>query len=241
MQSPEINPISIKMEQATKLFDDHLNDAIRIARSYSRKNRDIFSDNLDLVNHAIIGLIGAINRYNPRLSKNFRSYARIRVRGAVLDRLRAIDPLSRTERRMLIAMNKAETRLTKLLGRAPTTDEIAIELSVTPDKLRNCRSQATPPTVSLQQGDLIAGRVHDTFNLSGSDPLASIMNAQNLAILKNGVATLSEKQRMCIELSFYENLPLTRIAELLGLTLSRVSQIRNEALAKLGGYLRKFQ
>jgi RNA polymerase sigma factor for flagellar operon FliA len=245
-QDQLIKPLFIKSSDAQKLIDSHLDLVKRVVRGFLR-NHSTPLEEIELTNAALLGLVDAINRFDPKLGDHFSSYARIRIRGALLDRVRQEDPLTRSRRNFVRQLDQVTRRLELTLQRSPEHSELAAEMKISLQRFEQLIGEIDQPIVNLEDLDgkveeqLQGGKVSDVLDFGENDPLVRLLNVENSILIETTLEELSPKQRLCIRLSFYENLPLTRIAELLEVSVSRVSQIRTEALGLMRRYLQQFQ
>ncbi|MCA9483492.1 MAG: FliA/WhiG family RNA polymerase sigma factor [Nitrospina sp.] len=199
----------------------------------------------DLISVGVLGLIDAIEKYDPTRGAKFKTYAEFRVRGSILDELRSLDWVPRSVRQKASEMDQASQRLTGKLGRPPEDEELAEELGVSLDDffttLNDTRSM---PMLSLddlgiskdsgeQQSllDCLAGK-------SEADPQMQLRLTELKQIIAKAIDTLPEKERLMISLYYYEELTMKEIGEVLGITESRVSQIHSKAVFRLRTKLR---
>jgi len=197
----------------------------------------------DLMNVGVIGLIQAVDRYDPRRDNKFMTYAIFRIKGAVLSELRSRDFLSRSSRRKLREMEHACQRLEQRLGREPEDDEIAAELRVDLDDLHRTKQMSSISFVSFEE-----------LGVSSKDEKEKLMNylinhdedalsQTRLKELKSGLARaieqLPEKERLVISLYYLDELTMKETGEVLNITESRVSQIHSQAIVRLRNKLRK--
>lgn len=244
IQNELLSPTHIDRDKATELIERHVVLARRVVGSFIKANPDGL-DPTELFNVAMLGLISAINRYDPAKGDNFESYARIRIRGALLDRIREEDSLSRGKRNFKIALEQAIDRLSCKLTRVPSHEEICGEMQISLDRFEQLLGEIEHKDINLedanakQELDLIGGKVSEVLDFEDRDPLLKLLQIENSVIIEDSLKRLNPKQRLCIRLSFYEDLPLTKIASLLEVSVSRVSQIRTESLALLKMDLQK--
>jgi len=245
-QGQLINPLFIKSSEVQSLIDSHLSLVKRVVRGFLR-NHSTPLEEIELTNAALLGLVDAINRFDPRVGDHFSSYARIRIRGALLDRVRQEDPLTRSRRNFVRQLDRVTRRLELTLQRSPQHEELATEMKISLQRFEQLLGEIGQPVVNIQDLDkkaeeqLEGGKISDILDFGDNDPLVRLLNVENAILIETTLEQLNPKQRLCIRLSFYENLPLTRIAELLEVSVSRVSQIRTEALGLMKRYLQQFQ
>lgn len=244
-QNELLCPLHIKREQAIELVDKHINLARRVVNSFIKSNQ-LRLDPTELLNVAILGLITAINRFDPGRGDNFESYARIRIRGALLDRAREEDNLSRGKRSFKNSLEHTIDKLSYKLARKPTHEELSLDMGIPLERFEQLLGEISQKDLNLEEAnlnleqDLSGGKVSQILDFEDRDPLLKLLQIENSCIIENSLKKLNPKQRLCIRLSFYEDMPLTKIASLLEVSVSRVSQIRTEALALLKMDLQQF-
>lgn len=191
----------------------------------------------ELVNIGFLGLIDALERYDASRGVPFRAFAELRVRGAMMDALRASDWTPRAVRRAGARIDAARTRLAAKTGRDPRREELAAELGVSPDAYDRLRTSSLVRRVSSL--DAPASDDGDETPLServageGVSVLDRWLDAERDAWLAGAIAALPERERTVI-VSYYERgMSLRQIGERLGVTESRICQIHGQALKKL--------
>jgi RNA polymerase sigma factor FliA len=185
----------------------------------------------DLVGAGREGLVSAIARFDPARDEGFEAYAECRIRGAMLDELRASDPLSRDQRAHAQRIAASTRTLGARLGRAPAADEIAADLGISLDTYWEwLAAGATGLTCELDVDDDPATRVHDPQVEPADECLA---RAELKAAINRAAETLSERSRQFLRLHYVEGRTLRQIGELYGVSESRVSQIMTEAVAHI--------
>jgi len=203
----------------------------RIAcRMAKRLPRSVSID--DLISAGNLGLAQALAAFDPEHRESWEAYATKRVRGAMLDELRALDPLSRQQRRTVGRIDQASRRLASELGRWPEPEEISEALQLTNDSYHKAVAYAqTRVSESIDSVGSIPAPpgVHDHHD----DPWSAesdAMRRQEAARVARAVDDLPERLRSVIGFYFQEGLTLREISEILGVTEPRVHQLRNEAL-----------
>ena len=196
----------------------------------------------DLVQSGVFGLLEAIDRFDPDRCSRFESYAVPRIRGAVLDELRAQDWVPRTVR---LRFREAERVRAELAGdavelllllavrlrRTATEREVADALGLPPSELG---SAAAAPVLSVEQlraGS--GGTVLDTLAYAGPDPAAAHQEQETRRLLWCAVAQLGDRDRLVLRLYYLEDRTLAEIGRMLGVTESRVSQLHGRLVARL--------
>lgn len=184
----------------------------------------------DLVSAGLVALVQAARAYQPETGVPFGAYARTRVRGAVLDELRCADWAPRGVRSRLRAVARAEEALTAQLGRAPEMGEVAAVLGTSTAEVVSARADLVR---SVQSLDAYDGLLEDQLRDPGSTPEDNLLHTERLEVLRAAVECLPDRLRTVITGIFLEDRPLADIAKDLGVTESRVSQLRAEAMQLL--------
>jgi RNA polymerase sigma factor for flagellar operon FliA len=190
----------------------------------------------DLVQCGVFGLIDAVERFDPERSPRFESYAVARIRGAILDELRAQDWVPRSVRGRVRELERAQERLESRLQRAATDAELAEELGLPVQEVRAFGRQVQ--LVSVEALDESSGGVSELFaDDAALDPMAVVQAAETLRQLAIAVAQLEERDRDVVRLYYLENRTLAEIGRLLGVTESRVCQLHTRLVGRLRGRL----
>jgi len=202
-------------------------------------------DEGDLVSYGLLGLMGAIERYDPERDVKFETYAIARIKGQIIDELRAMDWVPRSVRSRARDIERAIAELEARLGRAPSDEEIAGKLGISPDELEESLSEIARSsiaaldelwTVSGSGGDQIA--LIDTIeDESAPDPQSSLSQTEMREAMADAIARLPEREKLVVTLYYYEELTLREIGEVLGVTESRVSQLHTKAILRLRAHL----
>lgn len=195
----------------------------------------------DLIGSGVFGLIKAVETFDLSLGFKFETFATHKIRGAILDELRAQDWVPRSIRTKSKNLQSTYARLEQDLGRIPYDDEVADELGVTMSEFESLLTEVAPTTiVSLEEqlpsrgGDAKSLTLIDTIgDPSGADPLKELGYQEVKRILKETIGDLPEKEKLVVALYHYEELTLREIGQVLGITESRVSQIHSKAMIKL--------
>jgi RNA polymerase sigma factor for flagellar operon FliA len=184
----------------------------------------------DLVSAGMAGLAQAAMSYDPTTGVPFNRYASTRIKGAVLDELRSMDWASRGARsrgRELAAEEEAQTRR---LGRTPTSLELAAALGVELAELDRRREESERALLSLEAFD---SSLADSVVDAAPDPQEHLVHSEQIGYLRSALASLPERLRIVAVGVYLEQRPMTELAEELGVTESRVSQLRSEAVSML--------
>ena len=200
----------------------------------------------DLVNSGILGLIDAIEKFDPSKEVRFKTYAEIRIKGAILDELRAMDWILRSIRKVINKLVDAYHELEQQLGRPAEDEEIAELLGLKMEEFyRLIKQSAGVPLISL---DVLVD--HDEKRRSILNCLVDPKSANAFGVLgltevKDAVAKaiddLPEKERQVISLYYYDELTMKEIGKVLDLTESRVSQIHTRAILRLRVRIRNIE
>ncbi|WP_344426643.1 FliA/WhiG family RNA polymerase sigma factor [Amycolatopsis minnesotensis] len=192
----------------------------------------------DLVQSGIFGLVDAIEKFDPERGLRFETYAMQRIRGAILDDLRSQDWVPRVVRSRAREAERALERLGARLHRTPTDAELAAELEISLDDLRDLYGQLQLTSVVALE-DLVAvgkesGSLVDTLpDDDAVDPVAALVDQDNRRQLAEAIAQLTERDRIVVSLYYFESLTLAEIGKVLGVTESRVSQLHTRAVLRL--------
>jgi RNA polymerase sigma factor FliA len=179
----------------------------------------------DLVSDGVLGLMDAIERFEPARGLSFQTFAVPRIRGAIIDGMRSMDFVPRSVRDKLRAVQRAQVLLEERLGRVPEDAEVAREVGIPVQQLRDLSRQANSNHASLDDFDL-------------ADELSSAADHQveqgdvNASLMRV-VDQLAERDQVIIALYYFEGLTLAEIGQVLGVTESRVSQVHRRATTTL--------
>ena len=198
----------------------------------------------DLINSGIIGLIDALKKFDASLKIKFKTYAEFRIKGAILDELRALDWVPRSTRQKASRLEKAYSELEQRLGRSASDAEVIEHLEIEPAEFDQLVREARG--VALISLDELRPDNDDTFErnlleyLADPDhltPAESLNLDQIYRIVAETIDQLPEKERLVISLYYYEELTMKEIGEIMSITESRVSQIHTKAILRLRGRL----
>jgi RNA polymerase sigma factor for flagellar operon FliA len=195
----------------------------------------------DLISYGLTGLISAIERFDLSREIKFETYAITRIRGAIIDELRTLDWVPRSVRARARDIERANMRLEAKLQRAPTDEEMAVELDMTTSEFQDALLQISHSTivaldelwnVSDSSGDQVS--LLDTLpDRDAPDPQTLVDQGELRDRIADAIAALPEREKLVIALYYYENLTLREIGEVLGVTESRVSQLHTKAVLRL--------
>jgi RNA polymerase sigma factor for flagellar operon FliA len=204
-------------------------------------------DSDDVLSAGTVGLLHAIDRFDPDQGVRFETYALQRIRGAIIDTIRSLSPLSRGAGRRAKLLDETTAALAQRLGRAPTREEIATELGVDLQELGRMLLESAHVIVSLDGaggGDdesevqSLRDLLHDA-DQAGTDEL--VEENELVERLSAAIESLPPRDRLVLNLYYHEELTLKEISKVIEVSESRVSQIHTAAVMKLRGLLRTGQ
>jgi RNA polymerase sigma factor for flagellar operon FliA len=192
----------------------------------------------DLVHAGVLGLLEAYATFDSTRNAQFKTFARFRIRGAILDSLREMDWGSRGMRRKGRELADARAALEARLGRKPELHEIAKEMQLSLGQLEQAMAELDRLRILGQSSAPASdsGEVHDLIESAPSlddSPFVLYQKAEQRQQLARAIAALSEREQLLLSLYYREELTMKEVAEILGIALSRVSQIHQVTLSKL--------
>jgi len=193
----------------------------------------------DLVGHAVVGLINALERFDPERNVKFETYALTRIRGEVIDIIRSLDWTPRSVRRNETLLRDAYARTEINKGRPPTDMEVAEQLGVKMNELEKMLADVGQSAVLSLDEILSSGvDISNTYlDNEFADPADKAQTKEQQRILAQAIDELPERERLVVSLYYFENLTQKEIAAVLEVTESRVCQIHTKAVLKLAGKL----
>ena len=201
-------------------------------------------DTEDLVQVGIVGLIQAIERFDPTRDNKFTTYAAFPIRGAILSELRSRDFLSRSNRRKIRELEKTYLKLERKLGRQVEDEEVALAMDVSLDQYYRIKQMSSISFISLEEiGYSSKSEKERMMRHLAQDENTDVLALAGLKELKNGITEaieeLPEKEKLVISLYYNDELTMKETGEVLGITESRVSQLHSQAIIHLRAKLRK--
>ena len=194
----------------------------------------------DLVSYGIFGLIDAIDKFDYEKGIKFETYASLRIRGSIIDSIRKMDWIPRDLRQKSKMLEVAFEELTASLNREPTDEELAVKLSISLKELHSLFSKTS--LVNLISLDEYSDQNHEINLFSNIEtPEAALNKAGVKEILAEAIESLQENEKKIVALYYFEELTLKEIGEILGVSISRVSQIHSKTMLKLRAKLGKYQ
>jgi RNA polymerase sigma factor for flagellar operon FliA len=195
----------------------------------------------DLVSYGLLGLIGAIERFDPERDIKFETYAIARIKGSIIDELRSMDWVPRSVRARARDIERAIADLESRLTRAPTDEEIAAKLGITEEEFQDSLLEISRSSIAAldelwaspgSSGDAVA--LIDTIeDPTAAEPQSAMAHTELREALGEAISRLPEREKLVVTLYYYEELTLREIGEVLGVTESRVSQLHTKAILRL--------
>ncbi len=243
---PSANIASLGDEEANKLILEYSPLVKYVAHRLAvRLPPSIELD--DLISAGVIGLIDAIEKFDPSRETQFKTYAEIRIRGAMLDELRALDWVPRSVRQKATVVSAAYADVEQKLGRPADDGEVAKEMGMEIGEFHDfLRKSAGQSILSIEDlgGFNNNGEKRDLMEVIAgtreTDPEAIARLSEIKSIIADAIDMLPEKERLLISLYYHEELTMKEIGEVLDITESRVSQIHSSCVMRLRSKLRNF-
>jgi RNA polymerase sigma factor for flagellar operon FliA len=195
----------------------------------------------DLISYGLLGLIGAIERFEPEREIKFETFAVARIKGSIIDELRSLDWVPRSVRAKAREIEGAHSKLERELGRTPTDEEVASALGMSMNDFQDSLLQISNSSlVALDELWAVSDASGDQVSLldtmkdpSAVDPARELGVSELKDRLAHAISRLPEREKLVVALYYYENLTLREIGEVLGVTESRVSQLHTKAVLRL--------
>ena len=204
-------------------------------------------DHDDLYSAGLIGLLQALRNYNPACGNSFETYARVRVRGAMLDELRRMDWVPRTIHEKARKIKACMIELEQKLGETPTEAQMAKAMELSPTEYAELLDEVRPAAFvcldavsSSEEGD--SGPLYEVIaDLTGESPVDKVSNNELKQVIFERLKELPEMQRKVLALYYLEDMHLREIAEVFGLTESRICQIHSQAILAIRAFVQRFE
>lgn len=197
----------------------------------------------DLLSAGIMGLIGALERFNPEQGVKFETFVLPRIKGAILDELRTLDWAPRSLRSKARLLERASEKLEKELGRAATGQEIARALDMKIEDYGGVLTELSKASLlsldgsRVEEGEQVTSMYDLLENPQSDNPHRSVETTEMKGLLVQAIEQLNEQEKIVMALYYYEELTLKEIGQVLNITESRVSQIHSKAIGNLKGVL----
>jgi RNA polymerase sigma factor for flagellar operon FliA len=204
-------------------------------------------DHDDLYSAGLVGLLQAMRNFDPACGTSFETYARVRVRGAMLDELRRMDWVPRTVHEKARKVKDMMSQLEQQMGQAPTEAQMANALGISPKEYEALLNEVRPAAFvcldaagATDESD--GGALHEVIaDLTEESPVEKVSQNELKALIFARLKELPEMQRKVLALYYIEDMHLREIAEVFGLTESRISQIHSQAILSIRAYLQRFE
>lgn len=199
----------------------------------------------DLASYGMFGLIDALGKFELERGLKFETYAIPRIKGAIIDELRAMDWVPRSVRSKAREIDKATADLEADLKRQPTDEEVAERLGMTPQEHHDVVAQVSfvsvlaldeMVSVGADRGDTVS--LVETLADRASNPSEGMESSETRAMLAAAINELTEREKIVLTLYYFEGLTLSEIGEILGVTESRICQIHTKSVGTLREHLR---
>ena len=194
----------------------------------------------DISSYGIEGLIDAIEKYTPKMGARFETYALVRIRGNIIDKVRSQDFLPRSVRRKIRDVKEAQDELKKQFGRAATNSEIANYLGIEKEKVEQLLADDTTITSIYDKKGASDGDIEIIDTIEDSHTLAPHEQLEEKDVkkeLEGALKRLPERERTIMVLYYHENMTLKEIGDAINVSESRVSQLHAQAIMKLKNLL----
>jgi RNA polymerase sigma factor FliA len=225
---------------ASPLSEEALKEHLPMVRFLALRIRERLPQQVemeDLISAGIVGLMDAMQKFDPKKKVQFRTYAQFRVRGAMLDSLRALDWGPRDLRRKARAIEEAIRSLSASLGKAPTESEVAKELGLELHVYQQLLGELSGlELASLNETPNDDAGVEALALIPAGpedDPFVQCQSSEMRRLLADAIANLPERERMVLTLYYYEELTMREVGAVMGVVESRVSQLHSSAMVKL--------
>jgi RNA polymerase sigma factor for flagellar operon FliA len=200
----------------------------------------------DLASAGVMGLLDAIEKFNPAKGASFKTYAGYRVRGAILDEIRALDWVPRSVRDKASELEEAYSRLEQRTGEPPTETAIAEEMGISIDELQiRLTEVSTTSMLALEElcqdkedEDALRDYIADPNGVSFDERL---IYEETRDLLASAIDALSKQEKLVVTLYYYEEITMKEVGQVLGVSESRVCQIHSSAILRLRNSMRKLQ
>lgn len=201
----------------------------------------------DLISSGMIGLLDAIQKFDPRKNIHFKTYAEFRIKGSILDELRSLDWIPRSVRKKTTIVDKAYAELQKVLGRPAEAEEVAESLSLSLEEFHHLLDETKGVSVldidSIWKNlpDFSDDELYEILKDEDSrDPFISVYFSELREVMMQAIEFLPDKEKLLISLYYYEELTMKEIGKVMGYTESRISQMHTQAIYRLRSKLNEY-
>jgi len=200
----------------------------------------------DLHNTGVIGLMDAIEKYDPDKNCKFKTYAEFRIKGAILDQLRSLDWVPRSVRQKGRRLERAYGEVEQRLGRSASEEEVADSLGLQLEKFHELLNQVRGVSLvnleelrgSNSEGDRTGSYADIVEDVHSENPFSALKQQETRGVIADTIGSLPDKERLVLTLYYYEDLNMKEIGSILGITESRVCQIHTKAVGRLRSKLK---
>jgi len=232
-------------KERNEIIEKYIPKIKYIVNSIKQENLPPIVTEEDLFQTGVMGLIDAINKYDPSKGVKLSTYAEIRIRGHIIDSLRKLDFVPRNIRKMSREIETAIIELEQKLGREASTEEIAEYLGMSVDEYMKYAEKVLNSSLISIETNVGNSEDNDTklwqvIAINDDTPDKYVERKQLKKIIADAISKLDERERLIITLYYYEELSMKEIGEVLGITESRVSQIHTKTMLKLRKLINKY-
>lgn len=218
-----------------------------IVKTIANQMRNVYTGSLqmeDIINEGVIAIMKGLDRYDPERDNKFETFISRRIRGMIIDLVRKNDWMPRDFRKQVKAMEEQQTALGRKLGRLPSDEEVASAMGMDIRKYRKLQRMSVMMNVlSLDMITDDEGE-HQSLQLSSGDvesqPERAFLKVESRQVLAEAINSLKEKEKMVVSLYYVEELNMGQIAQILGVSEPRISQIHSSAIRKLKAYMSQY-
>lgn len=204
-------------------------------------------DHDDLRSAGLVGLLQALRNYDPTCGTSFETYARVRIRGAMLDELRRMDWVPRSVHEKARKIQEVMGQLEQKLGRSPTETQMAKAMNLSVSEYNELLDEVRPAAficldAASSQEESDGGNLYEVVaDTAEHDPVEQVSQRELKQVILNRLKDLPEMQRKVLALYYGEDMHLREIAEAFGLTESRICQIHSQAILSIRAYVQRFE
>jgi len=241
----EVESSQADLSDTEKLIDE-FGDLIRYMAQRFASRLPPYLDVDDLIHAGVIGLIDAIGKFDASRGTRFKTYAEFRIRGAMLDEMRAMDWVPRSVHEKIKLLQRALKSLENCLGRAPSEEELIEELGMDQDQYDVFLFQARPVALlsyenfGFNEGDK-RNALETMADPNAEDPLIDLLSQDASERLLDAIKSLPEREQLVISLYYQEDLTMKEVGRILKITESRVCQIHTQAVLRMKSKLGKVE
>ncbi|MCI8981570.1 MAG: FliA/WhiG family RNA polymerase sigma factor [Hungatella sp.] len=218
-----------------------------IVKTIANQMRNVYTGSLqmeDIINEGVIAIMKGLDRYDPERDNKFETFISRRIRGMIIDLVRKNDWMPRDFRKQVKAMEEQQAVLGRKLGRLPSDEEVASAMGMDIRKYRKLQRMSVMMNVlSLDMITDDEGE-HQSLQLSSGDvesqPERAFLKVESRQVLAEAINSLKEKEKMVVSLYYVEELNMGQIAQILGVSEPRISQIHSSAIRKLKAYMSQY-